>query len=210
MAYYIGIVELVNSSSGTTYRDSDSGYLAGFSLYLGALVVFRVLFATIYICKWKCRYNCSKKYKVRFRNMIADLKTIKKNSKNGESTDDEEMEEKLNQIYEKNKQEIIRKSQQSGFTHEMSGVHDQTLAFVGERQKEEDEQNESDEDYDFKEFEPAGVEEAEDRIYTEYKKRQGDGTVMDESVIKNLAGNVPIQDMNTSIISSARQGLYQH
>ena len=70
MGYYIAIVELVNSSSGTTYRDSDSGYLAGFSLYLGALVVFRVLFASIYICKWKCRYNCSKKYKVRFRNMI--------------------------------------------------------------------------------------------------------------------------------------------
>lgn len=102
------------------------------------------------------------------------------------------MEAELNKIYEKNKQEIIRKSQQSGIHHdETSGIHDQTLAFVNDRNNKEDE-NESDEDYDFKEFENAGVEEAEDRIYTEYKKRQGDGTVMDESVIKNLAGNVPL------------------
>lgn len=70
MGYYIMIVELVNSSSGSTYRDSDSGYLAGFSLYLGGLVLFRVIFASMYIIKWKCRYNCNKKYKVRFRNMI--------------------------------------------------------------------------------------------------------------------------------------------
>jgi lysylphosphatidylglycerol synthetase-like protein (DUF2156 family) len=103
MGYYIMIVELVSSASGSTYRDKDSGYLAGFSCYLGALVIFRVVFASMYICKWKCRYNCSKKYKVPHRNMIADFKTIKKNCVNGESTDDEEMEEELNKIYEKNK-----------------------------------------------------------------------------------------------------------
>ena len=74
MGYYIMIVELVNSSSGSTYRDSDSGYLAYFSLYLGGLVVFRVLFATIYILKWKCRYNCMKKYKVQHRNLLQDFK----------------------------------------------------------------------------------------------------------------------------------------
>lgn len=34
---------------------------------------------------------------------------------------------------------------------------------------------------------------------------------MDEEVLKNLAGNVPIQDMNTSIITSARRGMFsQH
>jgi len=58
MGYYIMIVELVNSNSGSTIRDSDTGYLAVFSMYLGALVVFRVFFATIYILMWKCRYNC--------------------------------------------------------------------------------------------------------------------------------------------------------
>ena len=50
LGYYIMIVELVASSSGSTYRDRDSGYLAGFSCYLAGLVVFRVTFASIYIC----------------------------------------------------------------------------------------------------------------------------------------------------------------
>ena len=99
MAYYIMIVELVNSSSGAIVRASDSGYLAYFSLYLGALVVFRVFFATIYIVMWKCRYNCNSKYKVSSRNLTADFKAIKKSSKNGESTDDEEIEEELARIY---------------------------------------------------------------------------------------------------------------
>lgn len=168
MGYYIMIVELVNSDSGETYRDADSGYLAGFSCYLAGLVVFRVLFASIYICKWKCRYCCSKKYKVPHRNMIHDFKTIKKNSKNGESTDDEEIEAELKQIYEKNKQEIQRNASEN--QTDQASMVDTTLAFVNRRNRQEDEVNESDEDYDFKEFEPAEVEEAEDRIYTEYKR----------------------------------------
>ena len=58
------IIELVDSNGVKTVQDSDSGYLAGFSCYLAALVMFRVIFATIYIIKWKCRYNCSSKYKI--------------------------------------------------------------------------------------------------------------------------------------------------
>ena len=126
------IVEVVNSSGGSTYRDSDSGYLAGFSLYLGALVVFRVFFATIYILKWKCRYNCKSKYKVPHRNMILDFKTIKKNSKNGESTDDEEIEEQLKTIYEQNKNTIRDRNQSE---NQDVSVHDQTLAFVNQQQR---------------------------------------------------------------------------
>lgn len=52
------------------------------------------------------------------------------------------------------------------------------------------------------------MEEAEDRIYSEYKRRQGEGSVMDEQVLKNLAGNVPLQDMDESVISSARAGVF--
>lgn len=64
MAYYITIVELVNGAGGTEYHLTDSGYLAGFSCYLAALVIFRVLFGTMHIVKWKFRYNCRNKYKV--------------------------------------------------------------------------------------------------------------------------------------------------
>ena len=45
-------------------------------------------------------------------------------------------------------------------------MHDATIDYIA---KKDAQANESDEDYDFKEFEDAEVEEAEDRIYSEYK-----------------------------------------
>ena len=55
---------------------------------------------------------------------------------------------------------------------------DETLAFINRKNVQED--NENDADYDFKEFEDAEVEEAEDRVYSEYKRCQGNGMIMDE------------------------------
>ena len=46
--------------------------------------------------------------------------------------------------------------------------HDATIDFISRKNAEAEA---SDEDYDFREFEDAGVEETEDRIYIEYKKR---------------------------------------
>lgn len=77
VAYYIAILEIIEASGGAKVNDeraSDSGYLAGFSLYLAALVVFRIFFAVIYILKWKCRYCCSKKYKVNRVNLLDEFK----------------------------------------------------------------------------------------------------------------------------------------
>ena len=92
----------MNGSGGYSIGDmvtSDSGYLAGFSLYLGALVIFRLFFATIYILKWKWLYCCNSKYKVRKRNLLNDFKDIKKKHREGESTDDEIMNEELDKVY---------------------------------------------------------------------------------------------------------------
>ena len=57
------------------------------------------------------------------------------------------------------------------------------MALLSKKYANDDEVNESDEDYDFKELEDAAVEEAEDRIYTEYKRCQEDGTRMEESIM---------------------------
>lgn len=46
--------------------------------------------------------------------------------------------------------------------------HDATIDYISRKDAEAEA---SDEDYDFREFEDAGVEEAEDRIYNEYRKR---------------------------------------
>ena len=72
-----------------------------------------------------------------------------------------------------------------------------------------DKEDASDEDYDFKEFEDAEVEEAEDRIYSEYKKRQNAGEAIEPDELAELAGNVPIQDMNESVVLSALQGRFE-
>ena len=53
---------------------------------------------------------------------------------------------------------------------------EQAIAFVNQQKNEEDD----DSDYDQKDFVDAEVEEAEDRIYSEYKRAQADGAVMDE------------------------------
>ena len=80
VGYYIAIKEVVDSSGSSAevgdIRDSDAGYLADFSLYLMSLVIFRVFFAVIYIIKWKFRFNCSSKYKVRQFNMLNEVKNI--------------------------------------------------------------------------------------------------------------------------------------
>ena len=46
-------------------------------------------------------------------------------------------------------------------------LHDMSIAYMAKKNQKEEE--ESDQDYDFKEFDDAEVEEAEDRIYTTYK-----------------------------------------
>ena len=103
LLYYILIIELVGgvgSAEVGDIVDSDAGYLADFALYLTALVLFRVFFATIYILKWKWRYNCVGQYKVKSRNLQEEVSKIKKQTENGESTDDEEIRAELDKIYE--------------------------------------------------------------------------------------------------------------
>lgn len=143
-----------------------------------------------------------------------EVKSLKKENPNGESTDDEEIGVELDKLYETHKHEIA--SNRFRDDDDMVSNHDATLNFIsrknalaasgrGEKGKEA---REDDPDYDFNEFEDAEVEEAEDRIYSEYKKRQGEGNVVDENVLAELAGNIPLEDMDQSIVVSARQGVF--
>ena len=114
VAYYILILELIAADSNTdaTIRDSDSGYLAYFSIFLASLVLCRVTFASIHIIKWKFRYCLNKDYKIERKNLAVETKKLRKNG-SGESTDEEELVEQLESIYEKNKDKISRMSKQS-------------------------------------------------------------------------------------------------
>jgi len=212
--YYVAI-DTLGTSDGNhgaqegDIRAHDTGYLVGFSCYLAALVLFRLLFASLYIIKWKCRYSCCGKYRVRSQNLQAEFKKIKKTD--GESTDDEEIEREVRKLYEENRDAIgqdIDKTLLDPQQREKSRreLHDATIDFMA---KKDSRAVESDEDYDFREFEDAGVEEAEDRIYRQYKDRQKTGRILEPDELAGLAGNVPIEDMNTSTILSALGGRFE-
>lgn len=126
--------------------------------------------------------------------------------------------EQLQNIYEKNKDNITRMSntnnkqsvypRQSNYQNvgqDEADKLDAAAAYINQQGNNEDD---DDKDYDFKEFEEADVEEAEDRIYSEYKRRQAKGSAMDEHLLSQLAGNVRLDDIESSVIMSARNGAF--
>ena len=46
-------------------------------MMLATLVIFRVLFAAVYIIGWKCRYSFSKNYTVKEQNLEKNFKKLK-------------------------------------------------------------------------------------------------------------------------------------
>ena len=77
---------------------------------------------------------------------------------------------------------IVTESMRDGENNRL--IHDMTIDFMQAEGRDEH----SDSDDDFREFEGAEVEEAEDRIYQEYKKHGR----LDESAIQDLAGNADV------------------
>ena len=58
------MLSLSGSDSAEYVNDGSFGPLQGFTMFLAGIVVFRVFFALLYVCKWKFRYCCKDKYKV--------------------------------------------------------------------------------------------------------------------------------------------------
>ena len=65
-------------------------------MFLAGIVVFRVFFAVLYVCKWKWRYNFNDAYKVEEYNLEKTFRKLR--NKTGEdddgfSSDDQEIYE---------------------------------------------------------------------------------------------------------------------
>lgn len=84
--------------------------LDGFSMYLAGVVVFRFVFAFMYVIKWQCRYLHSKKYKINEYNLESKFKKLKKNRDNQESSDDREDREHLLDVARKREKTLKTKS----------------------------------------------------------------------------------------------------
>ena len=89
-AYFFVILNIGAGGDGTTVNTGAFGALEVFSIYLAGIVVFRVFFALLHTCKWKWRFCCSKKYRIESYNLEKAFRKLKKESRTGgESTDDE-------------------------------------------------------------------------------------------------------------------------
>lgn len=82
---------LVLGEVGNTYivNDGSIDVLTGFALYLSGIVVFRIFFAILYLCKWQWRYNFNPKYKIKEVNLEAIFKKFKKNATTGDESSDD-------------------------------------------------------------------------------------------------------------------------
>ena len=136
--YFILILWLVEGNGHkTTVNNGTFGYLEIFSLYLAALVMFRFTFAALYILNWKIKYCCCRSYRVKHHDLQAEFKRIKaRTNVHGESTDDEEMEEKVHTIFKTNEKAVRKKMKrgdsETGENQKKVDIHDATFEFMND------------------------------------------------------------------------------
>lgn len=46
---------------------------------MAAMVLFRLVFGALYLCKFKCKVNCGDKYRIQERDLLKEFKKMKKN-----------------------------------------------------------------------------------------------------------------------------------
>lgn len=61
-AFFFIVLGLSSGSDPTLVNDGSFGPLQGFTLFLAGIVVYKVVFAALYVCKWKWRYNFDKRF----------------------------------------------------------------------------------------------------------------------------------------------------
>ena len=72
------VLAIGSSGNPTVVNDGTFGILEYYSLYLAAIVVFRVTFAIMHTIKWKWRYAFNKKYQITEYNLEKNFKELKK------------------------------------------------------------------------------------------------------------------------------------
>ena len=196
-AYFIVVINLPASTNGDTINDGSFSWLQGFTAVLAGLVVFRVLFATLYLAKWKWRYCCNKRYSVNTYNMEKQFKKIKATAKSGGmSTDDEEVIERVRDLYKAKQKKINKKKKlHDGMTERQK--LEATLDWVHEKDIKDNMKRKG----KLEQFAFADVEEVEDKLI-ERKKLHGKFLTQDEVVRISNNVNVKNDDLNLSVLES--------
>lgn len=159
--------------------------LTGYAIFLASIVIYRVIFAIIYILSWKVTFCCAPRYKF----ISSDLEKISVDEKLrassvhglGHSNDDEAQTMGL-----LGKSEITNTTRIADVRIEETGI---------ERPLRYDDPN--DPDYDITGYQEADVEEAEDKIRTQFRKNK---KKLNMNEIENMSGSVRVDQMNMSLL----------
>ena len=161
-------------------------------------MVFRVFFAILYVCKWKFRYGCDKKYKIKTYNLDRNFAKLRADqTDDGHSSDDEEIYQAAKRIYLEREHEIMNQK----------GIKDQSysemevleIAMEQEHDRNMSKRDNEDADYYRNDLEDADDEELEDRLI-EAARVARRPLNMDE-VIRESRGKFDGANMSNSIIS---------
>lgn len=91
---------MVGEANAEIINTGNMTYFLGFSLLLAGLAVFAITFAALFILKWKYRYWFKSAYRVQNQDLNSEYKRVK--LEDGESSDEEKMDELLNSYHQAN------------------------------------------------------------------------------------------------------------
>ena len=74
---FVLLVENITTSSAEVINDGSFGLLEAFACYLAFMVLYKVFFGACHILRFKCKNNCSDKYKVGKVNLKKEYRKIK-------------------------------------------------------------------------------------------------------------------------------------
>jgi hypothetical protein len=57
-AIYVSVIDYFVGENKQYVNDGSIGFMEVFSAYLAGLVIYRVFFSAIHICRFKCRRSC--------------------------------------------------------------------------------------------------------------------------------------------------------
>jgi hypothetical protein len=83
------MVSLVGNQGGQRI-DGSINFLDGFALFVASLVLFKFIFASIYVIEWNLRFCCNPAFKNNKIDVPTAFKKIRKDKNGAESSDEED------------------------------------------------------------------------------------------------------------------------
>ena len=196
--YFVVVLELGQSGDQDEVNDGTFTVLDGFSMYLAGVVIFRVIFATLYVIKWQIRYNFNQKYKITdnlLESYWNELKKAKKNKSDlaQESTDDQEDLAWLEQQALKREKTMKKRLKRVGRTRRNNRVTKREMIEEAKRMQIEEDMNTNmdDSDDDRNDFMDAKAEEATSHLLMSYRHKSRPLKIQEvHHISQGLADNI--------------------